>query len=66
MQIAVRALKPLTPKQTRKKLRIVSAKEEAAGALTDLVEPSQLERRFGGGASDYIFDPEVRLGVLAQ
>ncbi len=42
-------------------MRIVSPADEATGVLTTLIDPSQLERRFGGGLSTFEFEPDVYL-----
>ena len=46
-------------------LLIVSKSDEAAGKMVELIEPSQLERRFVGGTSDYEFSPESYLADYA-
>jgi len=56
-----RWLKPLAPPHQRDKLKLVSAKEDRSGFMATLVEPGQLEPRFGGGTSTFSFDPEVYL-----
>jgi hypothetical protein len=33
------------------KLKVITSRAESQGGLTKFIEPSQLERRFGGGTS---------------
>lgn len=46
-------------------LRVVSPQEESAGILTQMIEPSQLETRFGGGTKAIDFDTDLYLSEHA-